>query len=289
MLRKEFNELREIRRSADYLCFITCIQANIRGKQSRALLSNRKQQWRNSTQFVTQLQALVRGHLMRSKYQSTLNHYRSNVHKIVRVQTFVKSKLVENAYRKLTTDSNPSIKTVKTFIHLLNDNDLDFDRELAIEDLRQQIIENIGENNQLDAHINSLDIQIALFLKNAVTFDEVLKHSGAFKKRKDKQRKMSEMASKGSPLSFLGVDKESRQRLELFQDLVYLLQTEPKYLARLLSMTNRQDLGDYSSHKLVESSVLSLFGYATNAREEYLLINLCKVKKKKENIECIET
>jgi Ras GTPase-activating-like protein IQGAP2/3 len=158
---------------------------------------------------------------------------------------------------------------------LLNDSDLDFDRELAIEDMRQQIIENIRENNHLDGQVNSLDIQIAQFLKNAVTFDEVLKHSGAFKKRK---QRMNELEKKNHPLSFLGVDKESRQRLESFQQLVYLLQTEPKYLARLLSMTNRQDLGDYSSHKLIESTVLSLFGYATNAREEYLLINLCKVK-----------
>lgn len=283
LLRKEFNELREIRQSDDYLSFITCIQANIRGRHSRKLLANRKQQWQSNLQFLTQVQALARGHLARSKYQRTLNHYRSNINKVIRVQMYVKSKLAENEYRKLTTDTNPSIKTVKSFIHLLNDNDLDFDRELAIEDLRQQVIENIRENNQLDAHVNALDIQIALFLKNAVTFDEVLKHSGAFKKRKDRQRKLTEMANKNHPLSFLGVDKESRQRLELFQDLVYLLQTEPKYLARLLSMTNRQDLGDFSSHKLIESSVLSLFGYATNAREEYLLINLCKVKKKKVN------
>jgi Ras GTPase-activating-like protein IQGAP2/3 len=175
---------------------------------------------------------------------------------------------------------NPSVGAVKNFIHLLNDSDLDFDREIELEDLRQKIIEYIRENNQLDDYINSLDIQIALFLKNAISIDEVLKHSGAFKKKKEQQKKINQLAAKSNhqnPFSLTGIDKESRQRLESYQQLVYLLQTEPKYLARLLSMTNRQDLGQYSSHKMIESTVLSLFGYATHAREEYLLINLCKV------------
>ena len=97
------------------------------------------------------------------KYQRTLTHYNSNVDKIVQIQNFVKNKLVGDAYRKLSkylfpfytlllyciicfvsvqptnafflfylaTDSNPSIGTVKNFIHLLDDSDLDFDRELG--------------------------------------------------------------------------------------------------------------------------------------------------------------
>lgn len=230
--------------------------------------------------FITQLQNVSRGYLVRLKYQRTVDYYNAHIDKIVKVQTFVKNKLLGNAYKKLTNDSNPSISTVKSFIHLLDDSDLDFDRELALEDMRQQVIENIRENNLLDSHINVLDIQIALFLKNAISIDEVLKHSGAFKKKKEQQRIMNQLAAKNNqsnPFSFSSVDKDSRKRLELYQQLVYTLQTEPKYLARLLSMTNRQDLGVYSSHKLVESTVLSLFGYATNAREEFLLINLCKV------------
>jgi Ras GTPase-activating-like protein IQGAP2/3 len=82
------------------------------------------------------------------------------------------------------------------------------------------------------------------------------------------------------PHSLTGIDKASRQRLELYQHLIYLLQTEPKYLARLLSaLTLHQVVGQHTKYPLVESSVLSIFGYATNPREEYLLINLCKVRK----------
>lgn len=280
LARKEFIFVKNAHRSNDFNNQIARIQAHIRGNSTRAEIAERKKILLSQEQFIIKLQCISRGCLARLKYQQTIDYYRAHIDKIIKVQTFVKNKLLGNAYKKLTTDSNPSISTVKSFIHLLDDSDLDFDRELALEDMRQQVIEHIRENNQLDSHINVLDIQIALFLKNAISIDEVLKHSGAFKKKKEQQRIMNHLADKNTrsnPFTFSSVDKDSRKRLELFQQLVYTLQTEPKYLARLLSMTNRQDLGVHSSHKLIESTVLSLFGYATNAREEFLLINLCKV------------
>lgn len=279
--RKEYNQLRHVLNSPPFISVVTHIQGHIRGNAVRAKLFDQRAAFAAREAFIIRLQTIARGYIARCKYRQTIEHYTTNIDKVVKVQNFVKNKLQGTAYRKLTNDTNPSLSTVKSFIHLLDDSDLDFDRELALEDLRQQVIENIRKNNQLDAHINILDIQIALFLKNAISIDEVLKHSGAFKKKKEQQRIISEMAAKNNqanPFSFTAIDKESRCRLELYQQLIYLLQTEPKYLARLLSMTNRQDLGDYSSHKLIESTVLSLFGYATNAREEYLLINLCKVR-----------
>jgi Ras GTPase-activating-like protein IQGAP2/3 len=227
-------------------------------------------------EFIIKLQSASRRYLSCIGYQRIIKSYRSDV----KAQSFAKNKVMGNAYRKLSSVKNPSIDTVRTYIHLLDDDAHDFEREIASEELSQKLIENIRENNQLDTYINSLDIQIALFLKNAISIDEVLKHSGAFKKKKEHQRRLNELTSKNTqlnPFTLTGIDKESRQRLETYQKLVYLLQTEPKYLARLLSMTNRQDLGHFSSHRLIESTVLSVFGYATNAREEYLLINLCKV------------
>ncbi|CEP08000.1 hypothetical protein [Parasitella parasitica] len=279
LARKEFNRAHDLRHSTEFVSLISQLQAYIRGKQAQRKFAYLKSVYASQTNFAVKLQSICRGHLKKLEHKRTMDHYNTNIEKVVKVQNFVKTKLVENAYRKLTTDTNPTVSTVKSFIHLLDDSDLDFDRELALEDLRHQVIENIKDNNSLDAYINSLDIQIALFLKNAITIDEVLKHNGAFKKKKEQQRMIHEIAVNNqqlNPFSLAGIDKESRQRLELFQQLIYLLQTEPKYLARLLSMTNRQDLGDYSSHKLIESTVLSLFGYATNTREEYLLINLCK-------------
>ncbi|KAJ2794875.1 iqgap- protein, partial [Coemansia furcata] len=118
--------------------------------------------------------------------------------------------------------------------------------------------------------------------------------------------------------SLKNMDKESRRRLEGYQHLFYLLQTQPVYLARLLFLLNQggskamrqtmlssaatkaqqhntastsatgasagglsaktNDSGgggeDISISKLIETIVLTLFGFAQNAREEYLLLKL---------------
>lgn len=199
----------------------------------------------------------------------------------------------------IATDNNPSLGTVKNFVHLLNDNDLDFDCDIgmlptaseeslayviytlcvALHEMRQQVVELIRENAHMDSLVSSLDSQIGLLLRNAITIDEVVKTSSAFKK-KQQHRRMSELAASSSrtnPFSLTGIDKESAKRLKLYQQMLYVLQTEPHYLARLLSMTGRHHIGEYASIKVIEQTVMTLFGYGSNKREEYLLINLCKV------------
>ncbi|ORX49536.1 Rho GTPase activation protein [Hesseltinella vesiculosa] len=195
------------------------------------------------------------------------------------MQRYIRQRHLNKLYNTLVVGRNPSVKTVRSFVHLLDDSELDFDNDIALDELRQKITNRIQENNQLDKYINTVDIQIALFLKNAISMEELMSRSGAIKRRK--QRALKQRALDGPPksdrYSLAGMNKESRERLELYQKLVYLLQTEPRYLARLLTaLTNHQVLGRWSDFTLIESTVLSLFAYATNAREEYLLIKLCQ-------------
>ncbi|KAI8340669.1 Rho GTPase activation protein [Chlamydoabsidia padenii] len=255
------------------------LQAHVRGCIARYQAWKQRQVYDSAVEVIWKLQTASRGYLVRKRLISKADHYLNNVDHIIKIQKHIKKRYLNRKYEKLATDNNPSIGTVKTFVHLLDDSELDFDSEINLEEMRQQVIERIQENNQLDAHINTLDIHIALFLRNATTMEEVMKHSGALKKKK--QRILKQQALDGplpsNPHSLTGIDKASRQRLEHYQHLIYLLQTEPKYLARLLSaLTLHQVVGQHTRYPLIESSVLSIFGYATNAREEYLLINLCK-------------
>ncbi|ORZ24649.1 hypothetical protein BCR42DRAFT_366127 [Absidia repens] len=257
----------------------TMLQAYIRGCIARYDLWKQRKLYDESVECIWKLQTSCRGYLARKRQAVRANHYLDNVDKVIRLQQYIKKRHRNRKYQKLTSDSNPSIGTVKTFVHLLDDSELDFDSEINLEEMRQQVIERIQENSQLDAHINTLDIQIALFLRNATTMEELMKHTGVLKKKK--QRILKQQALDGlpqsEPHSLTGIDKSSRQRLELYQHLVYLLQTEPKYLTRLLSaLTLHQINGQHTRYPLIESSVLSIFGYATNPREEYLLVNLCK-------------
>ncbi|KAI9469833.1 MAG: Rho GTPase activation protein [Benjaminiella poitrasii] len=281
--RKKFNDLRAKYRSNSFISRLVNFQAYARGRMHCKTLELKRQIMEAQTKFVIRLQAACRAHLVLSRTKKTKNHYKSNVDKIIKAQRFVKNRLTDAAYQKLKLDQNPPLNVVKNFIHLLNDNDLDFDRELALENLRQRVVHSIKENNQLEAHIAMADIQIGLFIKNAITFEQVLKQTSAFKKRKERQRMINETIDKNhnnqhlDAFSLSTTDKESRERLERFEQLLYLLQTKPKYLSRLLTLVNRPDFCSYASLKLIESTALSLFAYATNTREEYLLINLCKL------------
>ncbi|KAG0183108.1 hypothetical protein DFQ29_009806 [Apophysomyces sp. BC1021] len=249
------------------------LQAHIRGTLARWQLQDKQKAQQATISWATKLQATCRSFLICSRHNKRMDYYISNLDKVVKIQRFVRTWLTDQAYKRLSTDRNPSPDLVRTFVHLLEDSDLDLECEQVLADLHQKVVGYIRENNELDIHVNALDIQIALLLKNAITIEEVMKRSGAFKKKKEQQRRMSELAYANiNPFELNGFDKSSRYRRELYEQLIYLLQTEPKYLARLLSLSNQRAM----DHKFIESVVLTLFGFATNEREEYLLINLCK-------------
>ncbi len=65
------------------------------------------------------------------------------------------------------------------------------------------------------------------------------------------------------------LSKENHYKMELYQNLFYLLQTNPTYLAKLLFA-----LPTSNSSKFIENVVLQLFNYGANSREEYLLLKL---------------
>jgi Ras GTPase-activating-like protein IQGAP1 len=65
--------------------------------------------------------------------------------------------------------------------------------------------------------------------------------------------------------------KQSRERLEAYQHLFYLLQTNPTYLARLIF-----EMPQSKTTKFMESVILTLYNYASNQREEFLLLKLFK-------------
>lgn len=155
---------------------------------------------------------------------------------------------------------------MQAFIHLLDDSDKDFTEELELETIRQRVIKQIRDNTSQEAALNDLDIKIALLVKNRITLDEVVRST------KKKAAVASDDAVHSSALVLKALDKDSRNKLECYQQMFYLLQTEPRYLTHLIIQTKRAKLSGF-----VETMILTLFGYAQNNREEYLLLKLFKV------------
>lgn len=230
---------------------------------------------------ATVLQALLRGHLVRRRHQQRMEHYRSNLNKVVKLQSYFRAKETREQYRQLTMGTNVSVNTIKNFVHLLDDSENDFHDELRLERLRKEVVKLIRENQALESEVSDLDVKIALLVENAKSFEDLIKA----KKRVGHQdasthaARISLLAAHGDP--FAGpstLDQASRRKLELYQQLFCLLQTHPQYLSTLFLELSADGTPE-SSKRFTERTVLTLFGYGQDRREDFLLLKLFQVRR----------
>jgi Ras GTPase-activating-like protein IQGAP2/3 len=252
------------------------IQAQVRGYLARRRFWSWHAYLESCQEEATHLQALLRGAMARRKFWRRLAHYHYNLDKVVKVQAIFRKKQQLDQYRQLTKGTNVPLSTLKNFIHLLADNDNDYREEVEVEQLKKTVITKIRANQQLEADVSDLDIKIALLVKNKMSIDEVERArrqgGGAHGTLGHKQRN-SVLAAAKDPFALASMDKATLRKLELYQQMFYLLQTKPDYLARLFFRLSQIDMGD-RARKAVEGVVLTLFGYAQNSREEFLLLKL---------------
>lgn len=123
-----------------------------------------------------------------------------------------------------------------------------------------------------EQYVDQLDIKIALLVKNKITLDEVVKHQKHFGGHVGSLLNNREIASK-DPFDLKALNKNSRKKLEHYQELFFVLQTQPHYLARLFRRLKEQGMPDQEG-KRIELLMLGLFGFAQKRREEYYLLKL---------------
>jgi Ras GTPase-activating-like protein IQGAP2/3 len=245
-----------------------------------ALVRNEYWAWRDhlhrSQYEAIYLQSLCRGVLQRRKYLSKLKHYRDNLHKVVKIQSLFRANQQREQYKQLTLGKNVNVSTIKNFVHLLDDSEVDFQEEIEVEELRKRVVEAIRENQQLETDVSELDTKIALVVQNVKSVEEVVKarkKHGADSAAAHAAR-ASVLAAYGDP--FAGpstLDHATRRKLELYQQLFYLLQTKAEYLARLFYRMSRIEVPD-KSKRMTERVILTLFGYGQDRREDFLLLKL---------------
>ena len=233
---------------------------------------------------IIELQATMRGRLVRQKFAEKQKFFKANMEKVVKVQSFVRAKLQGEAYKSLTSGSNPPVGTVKGFVHLLNDSDFDFDEEVEFERLRKTVVQHVRQNELADQYITQLDIKIALLVKNKITLDEVVKHQKHFGGDAGRLLTNTEISSK-DPFDLKALNKNSRRKLEHYQELFFILQTQPQYLARLFRRIREQATAEKDCER-IKHLMMGLFGYAQKRREEYYLIKLISRSMKEEIDNC---
>lgn len=229
---------------------------------------------------IVEVQAAAKAFMVRAKFAEKQRFFKENMQKVVKLQSFVRGKLQGEAYKSLTTGKNPPVNTVKNFVHLLNDSDFDFNEEIEFERYRKTVVQQVRQNEMAEQYIDQLDIKIALLVKNKITLDEVVKHQRNFGGHSGNLLVNTSMAS-GNQFDLKALNKNSRKKLESYQELFFTLQTQPQYLARLFRRIREQGTAE-TSCKRIETLMMGLFGYAQKRREEYYLLKLISRSVKEE-------
>uniref|UniRef100_A0A8B9C9U7 IQ motif containing GTPase activating protein 2 n=1 Tax=Anser brachyrhynchus TaxID=132585 RepID=A0A8B9C9U7_9AVES len=261
---------------------------------------NREQLWLANENLIVQLQARARGYLVRKNYQERkaylqsqepsaikiqiqswvkmwlakrayrkrLQYFKDHNEEIVKIQAFLRANKAREDYRTLIGAENPPLPVLRKFAYLLDQSDLDFQEELEVTRLREEVVTKIRSNQQLEKDLNLMDIKIGLLVKNRITLQDVVLHSKKLNKKSKNQLEEMVMVDKQG---IKGLSKERRKKLEAYQHLFYLLQTNPMYLAKLIFQMPQN-----KSTKFMDTVIFTLYNYASNQREEYLLLKLFK-------------
>uniref|UniRef100_A0A8C8SIM1 IQ motif containing GTPase activating protein 3 n=1 Tax=Pelusios castaneus TaxID=367368 RepID=A0A8C8SIM1_9SAUR len=259
---------------------------------------DRQHLWESNTPFVVRLQACMRGYLVRQEFMAHRHLLWEQLPAAIKIQvrkaTALQTRLyadvhgIIQAYARMwrarkkyrerlryfrknvsVYAKDPPLSIVRRFIHLLERSQHDFWEESELLKLREEVVKRIRSNQQLESDLNLMDIKIGLLVKNRITLQEVVSHCKKLTKKNKDQ--LSHLMAIDKQKGLKSLSKEKRRKLEAYQHLFYLLQTHPVYLARLIFQMPQN-----KSTKFMESVVFTLYNYASNPREAYLLLQLFK-------------
>ncbi|XP_010184414.1 PREDICTED: ras GTPase-activating-like protein IQGAP2, partial [Mesitornis unicolor] len=244
------------------------IQAFWKGYKQRKSYVDRLQVLQGNVAAIVKIQSWVKMWLAKTAYRKRLQFFKDHIDEIVKIQAFLRANKAREDYRTLIGAENPPLTVLRKFAYLLDQSDLDFQEELEVTRLREEVVTKIRSNQQLEKDLNLMDIKIGLLVKNRITLQDVVLHSKKLNKKSRSQLEEMVMVDKQG---IKGLSKERRKKLEAYQNLFYLLQTNPTYLAKLIFQMPQN-----KSTKFMDTVIFTLYNYASNQREEYLLLKLFK-------------
>lgn len=251
---------------------ITDLQALTRAMLVRIRVGQMLADLEEDEDIIIDMQSRLRGLIVRARFEEQRRYYRQNMEKVIKAQSFVRGRIQGQAYKSLTSGKNPPVGTVKGFVHLLNDSDFDFDEEIEFERVRKVVVQQVRQNELAEQYIGQLDIKIALLVKNKITLDEVVKHQKHFGGHVGTLLPNTDIVS-SDPFDLKALNKASRKKLEQYQVLFFLLQTQSQYLAKLFRRLREMNTSE-KEYERIRHLMMGLFGYSQKRREEYYLTKL---------------
>ncbi|XP_006030854.1 ras GTPase-activating-like protein IQGAP1 isoform X2 [Alligator sinensis] len=255
---------------------ITCIQSQWRGYKQRKAYQDRLGYLQAHKDQVVKIQSMTKMYQARKRYRNRLQYFKDHINDVIKIQAFIRANKARDDYKTLINAENPPMVVLRKFVHLLDQSDQDFQEELDLMKLREEVVTLLRSNQQLENDLNLMDIKIGLLVKNKITLQDVVSHSKKLTKKNKEQLSDMMMLNKQKG-GLKALSKEKREKLEAYQHLFYLLQTNPTYLAKLIFQMPQN-----KSTKFMDSVIFTLYNYASNQREEYLLLRLFQTALKEE-------
>ncbi|XP_038137117.1 ras GTPase-activating-like protein IQGAP3 [Cyprinodon tularosa] len=235
------------------------IQQRAYRRRLKYLYSN----WRS----VVKIQSFVKMWLVRRRYLSRLRFFKQNVDAVIKIQAFFRANRARHEYRMLVHSDTPPLSVVRKFLHLLDLGDADIREEAELLRLREEVVRGIRFNRQLETDLDLMDLKIGLLVRNRATLQEVVSHCKKLTKKN--KELLSDMMDVERSKGLKALSRDRRMRLEAYQHLFYLLQTQPLYLAQVIFLMPQS-----RSTAFMEMVVFSLFNYGSDRREAFLLLQL---------------
>lgn len=223
------------------------------------------------------LQSLIRGFLARRRRWIRMSDYFRNQHQIVKVQALWRGRAERKLYERLLTGIEVDVPTIQNYMHLLDDTDADYQRQIRTEALRREVVRLIRENQSLETEVKDLDTKIALILKNKMTFEELARAKHRARDHVVEDQSFKDSTGRDPFTSQVHLDRSSQRKLELYEYLFFMLQTKGEYLSRVLFALSQNEENE-KDKRTVESVSLILFGFGQEKREEYLFHKFLQVR-----------
>lgn len=216
--------------------------------------------------FVVRLQCYARGFLARRKVLEFYEYYKDRNEVVTFVQTRYRSHRALRDYQLLTR-TTPTVPVLQRFLHMLDISEHDLSEEMELQKVKEKVVATIRHNQGLEKEVFQMDIRIGLLVRNCITLEDVMSHRAKKRDTALAAVKSDWLHSSGGGLTALS--RRSRQRLEAYQHLFYLLQVDPHYLAKLIFV-----IPPAMANNFVESVIYSVYNYGSTPRDEYLLLRL---------------
>ncbi|KAH9360211.1 hypothetical protein HPB48_016880 [Haemaphysalis longicornis] len=270
----------------DQTLLLTRLQAHARGLLVRRGVQDRYSFYSEHIKEIIRLQSWFRAIRQRRRYCKTLYELEVLVPLVVRLQSYARgylarktgyedavtivprqcrAKAVIRDYR-LLIDGVPSVLVLHKFLHMLDISEHDLSEEMELQRVKGKVVATIRRNQDLEKEALDIDIRIGLLVRNCITLQDIKGHG---------ERRESALAAVKSDWlqstsgGLAALSRRSRERLDAYQHLFYLLQVHPHYLGKLIAL-----MPAHATNNFVESMVYSVYNYGSTPRDECLLLRL---------------